>query len=207
MDKNRGAVVGSSLVAFLPGITAQQRSAVQLAALMAERVTRSDHDAGLVSDWFSHYRRQLQFYGWDALSAERERWSDFDRPGVVGAALKRIGAMAGEHYASAMGLTMRSLADNDWALLNFEQRTRERGVFQLLPCAPSTPGYVDLVLYREACDIEQITTGFLFRSRQTLRVQGEVVRFNTRLFDQEFRARVEERLANIARQQIFTLPL
>ncbi|MDU9402218.1 hypothetical protein RTH46_06885 [Pseudomonas sp. zfem004] len=207
MDKHRAAVAGSSLVAFLPGVTAAQRSAVQLAALMAERVTRTDHDQGLVTDWFSHYRRQLQYYGWDALSAEQEHWPGLERPGIVNAALRRIEATAGEHYSTALGLAMTGLAESEWALLNFEQRTRERGVFQLLPCAPSKPGYVDLVLYREHCERDMLNTGFLLRSREATRVQAELVRFNTRLFDQSYRSLVEQRLEKIVRQQILSFEI
>lgn len=207
MNKHRAAVAGSSVVAFLPGVTLAQRRAVLLAALMAERVTRTDHDAGLVSDWFSHYRRQLQFYGWDAMSAEQVHWPGLERPGIVNAALRRIEATAGESYSTAVKLAMKGLAENDWPLLNFEQRTRERGVFQLLPCAPGKSGYVDLVLYRERCEIDTLSTGFLFRSRRETRVQAELVRFNTRLFDQEFRALLEKRLEKIARQQILSFEI
>ncbi|MDH0304426.1 MULTISPECIES: hypothetical protein [unclassified Pseudomonas] len=207
MDKNRGAVVGSSLVAFLPGITAQQRSAVQLAALGAEYATRMDYDAGLVTDWFSYYRRKLQFYGWDAWTADRELWPQPDRGRVVDAALRRIDATAGERYSTVIGLAMGGLAENDWALFNFERRARERRVFQLLPCAPSKPGYVDLVLYHEACDVEQMTTGFLYRRRKATRIQAELVRFNTQNFDGTHRGAVEQQLEKIARQQILSLQI
>ncbi|BBR52274.1 MULTISPECIES: hypothetical protein [Pseudomonas] len=207
MNKHRAAVAGSSLVAFLPGITLAQRQAVLSAALMAERVTRTDHDEGLVTDWFSHYRRQLQFYGWDAVSAQQVHWPELERPGIVNAALRRIEATAGERYSTAVKLAMNGLALNDWPLLNFEQRTRERGVFQLLPCAPGKPGYVDLVLYHERCETDTLGTGFLFRNRQGTRVQAELVRFNTRLFDQQFRELVERRLEKIARQQILSFEI
>jgi len=58
------------------------------------------------------------------------------------------------------------------------------------------------VLYHEAGGRAAFTAGFLFRERRNMRVMAELVRFNTRLFDQERRSGVERALVKIALEEI-----
>ncbi|MFJ4154581.1 hypothetical protein ACIPZF_07195 [Pseudomonas sp. NPDC089752] len=205
MDKPRASVVGGSLVSFLPGITEQQRQSVQLALLMAERVTRTDHRDGLVQDWYSYYRRRLQYLGWDALTAEQVHWPKPERTVIVDRALQRIDQLAGERHTSSLSLAIPAMLGSDIPLLNFEQRTRQLGLFRLIPCAPSRNGYVDMVLYHESGERELFTTGFLGRAVETKVVKAELVRFNVRLFQQEHEAIVLENVKSVMRNEIRTI--
>ena len=207
MDKHKASVVGGSVVSFLPGITAEQRQSVQLALLMTERVTRSDHGNGLVEDWYSYYRGRLQFYGWDALTPEQVHWPQPERQAIVDRALKRVNQLAGERYGSSLSLALPAVLGSDMPLLHFEQRSRHLGLFQLIPCAPSSNGYVDMVVYHEAGNRELFTTGFLRRALETTVVKAELVRFNVRLFQQEHEATVRQNVARVMRQEIRSVNL
>lgn len=200
----QAAVVGSGLLSFMDGMTAQQRSAVQVATLRAEWVARSDTEGGLITDWFSHYVRQLKFLGWDATPPEEAHWPDQQRPRIIEAALSDIGAVAGEHYAVSMGLALKGLDGQRQALLHFEQRSREQGVFRLLPCAPAPGGFVDMVVYHELCETSQLSAGFLYRERRATQVRAQLVRFNTRQFDAQYRSKVEKALGNAMSREILS---
>lgn len=207
MDKHQGAVVGAGLLSFFPGLSAQQRDSVKWAALIAERETFDAHHNKLIDDWYSYYKRKLMFYGWDAVPPGEVHWPSDERPVIVDNALRMISATAGSEFATSIGLAMQGLKRNGPALLHFEQRAQEGGVFQLLPCAPAKNGYVDMVLYHESIVAADIKAGFLFRERRQRVVKAELVRFNTRLFDQQFRRKVERSLETVALREIRDLQI
>lgn len=207
MDKPQAAVVGAGLMSFMPGLTVAQRSSVKLALLQAEQETRFVHEQGQVTDWYAYYKNKLKFYGWDAVSPNQVHWPDNERPDIVDSALQTLSVTAGSQYATSTQLAMQGLRLNAAALLHFEQRTRQQGAFQLLPCAPVRNGSVDMVLYHEVIEQSELHAGFLFRKRRHQSVRAELVRFNTRLFDQQFRAKVEKSLQAIALREILDLQL
>ncbi|MDD2060191.1 hypothetical protein N5D52_05515 [Pseudomonas sp. GD03860] len=207
MSTSQAAVVGAGLMSFSPGLTADQQASVKLAALIAERDTRDALENKLIQDWYSYYKRKLMFYGWDALPASEVHWPGRERPDIVDGALRTISATAGSEYATSMGLAMDRLRFERAALAHFEQRTRASGVFQLLPCVAARNGCIDMVLYHESMERSQMTAGFLYRQRRQRTVKAELVRFNTRLFDQEFRQRVEANLQAVALREIHDLVL
>ncbi|MHC6227621.1 hypothetical protein ACYU03_23130 [Pseudomonas sp. X10] len=207
MDKQQAAVVGYSLMSFLPGLTAEQRSSVQLATLMAERVTRTSYQEGLIQDWYASYRNQLRFLGWDAVPPEEAHWPDAERPQIVDSALRRIGAVAGSQFVEGIGVALAGLKGNPGAMMQFEQHCRSYGAFQLLPCAPARGGQVDMVLYHETAERSVFSSGFLFRERRHSSVRAELVRFNTRLFDQQHRSKVMRSLEKTAQQEILGLDI
>lgn len=207
MNKPQATVVGAGLMSFMPGLTPAQRSSVKLAVLQAERETRFVHEQGQVQNWYSYYKNKLKFYGWDAVPPSEVHWPGNERSDIVDSALKAISAVAGSQYASSTELAMRGLKQDARALVQFERRTREQGVFQLLPCAPGRNGAVDMVLYYEELEQSEVAAGFLFRKRRHQQVRAELVRFNTRLFDQQFRSKVERSLETIALREILELEL
>ncbi|WP_313646134.1 hypothetical protein [Pseudomonas sp.] len=207
MEGVSASVVGGSLVSFLPGITEQQRDAVQLAVLLSERITRRDHADGLVDDWYSYYRRRLQYLGWDALASEQVHWPKPQRKAITDKALESVGKVAGEQHARSLAVALPKLMSTEMPLRHMEQRTRELGLFQLVPCAPSKQGYVDVVIYHEAGNRASFSAGFLSSTLEKTQVRAELVRFNVRLFQQEFEAKVRRNLESVMRQEIFALDL
>ena len=63
------------------------------------------------------------------------------------------------------------------------------------------------VVYHEALEQSQLSTGFLFRERTQQLVKAELVRFNVRLFEQQFRAKVEKSLEAVALREIIELQI
>lgn len=202
MSEQQTAVVGYSVMTFLPGISPEQRSSVQLATLMAERVTRSAFDEGLVQDWYGYYKNQLKYFGWDAVPPQEAHWPSAERPQIVDQALRKIEATAGEQFATATGLALKGLNGNPAALLQLEQRCQAQGVFQLLPCGPAKNGSIDMLVYHEAGEQSAFRAGFLSRERKQTKVRAELVRFNTRIFDQEFKSKVQRNLEKVALREI-----
>ncbi|MFK0086319.1 hypothetical protein ACIQUS_03385 [Pseudomonas sp. NPDC090755] len=207
MDNHRAAVVGTGLMSFIPGISVAQRTSVQLALLQAGQETRFVHEQGQVADWYGYFKNKLKFYGWDALSPGEVQWPASECPQIVDNALRSIAATAGVRYAASTELAMHGLNTNASGLLHFEKRVQQQGVFQLLPCEPGKNGSVDMVLYHEEVDQAQVSAGFLFRERRHQRVRAELVRFNTQLFDRQFRDKVERSLQAIALKEIVELQL
>jgi hypothetical protein len=202
MQAHEVDVVGASLVSFIPGVSLRQRNAIKLAALWAETVTLTDMKEEAAKDQYHYYRKKLMFLGWDAKTAEEVHWPDPQRVVVVDQVLSAINAVAGHSHSTYMALALEKLKNNDIPLLHFEKRSSEQGKFQLMSCAPVSANYVDIVLYHEAGGRAAFTAGFLFRERRNMHVMAELVRFNTRLFDQERRSGVERALVKIALEEI-----
>ncbi|MDD1012941.1 hypothetical protein [Pseudomonas rubra] len=207
MSNQQAAVIGAGLMSFMPGLTPAQRGSVTLAVLQAERETQFVHEQGQVEDWYSYYKNKLKYYGWDAVPPREVHWPGNERSEIVDSALKAISAVAGSQYAQSTELALQALKRDTGALLHFEQRTRQHGLFQLLPCAPASNGSVDMVLYHEVLEQSQVSAGFLFRKRRQQRFMAELVRFNTRLFDQQFRSKVERSLQAVSVREILELQL
>lgn len=207
MQTHEATVVSTSLASFLPGVSADQRRAVKLAALWAESTTFNSMFNEPRAQQYEFYCRQLKYLGWDALSAEQVHWPDPQRPALVDQALKQIDALAGERHSSSMALAFQALRKGGPPLLHFESSCAQRERFQLLSCAAGSRNYVDMVLYHEAADAATFAAGFLFRERRNTQVHAQLVRFNCRLFDQEHRDKVERALAGIALKEIHELAL
>ncbi|MCT8164755.1 MULTISPECIES: hypothetical protein [unclassified Pseudomonas] len=207
MDRHESVVVGGSLVSFLPGLTVEQRNAVELAILFTERATEDEYAAGLVSDWYGYFRRRMQYLGWDALSPEQVHWPQPQRQAIVDKAVSMARRVGGEKHASSLSLSLSALLQSDQALSHLEQHSRERGLFQLLPCAPAKNGNVDMVIYHEAGDRQEFTSGFLTRVLQSTTVKAELVRFNIRLFQQEHQARVRRNVERVMVQEVLAVKI
>ena len=153
MQTYEAAVVGASLVSFIPGISLGQRKAVKLATLWAETVTLQDMAKETAQEQYQYYRKKLMYLGWDAKSAEEVHWPDPERPKIVDQALSKIDAIAGARHSSHMALALEALKKNGKPLLHFESRSKDRAQFQLLSCAPVSGNYVDIVVYHEAGNV------------------------------------------------------
>ncbi|WP_236236666.1 hypothetical protein [Pseudomonas faucium] len=207
MDRHEAAVVGGSLVSLLPGTNPRQREAVKLASLWAEDATMKDVPDESAEMQYRYYLRKLKHLGTDATSAEQVHWPDPQRAIKVEQVLGRINAVAGEVHARHMSLTFDALKRNGKPLLNFESHSNQRAQFQLLSCAPSSSNYVDIVLYHEAGEGSAFTAGFLFRERRNMRVNAELVRFNTLQFDLLWRSKVERGLQVMSLKDIHEMEI
>ncbi|MDZ5604474.1 hypothetical protein SJI00_17015 [Pseudomonas sp. RP23018S] len=202
MDIPDAGMLGNSIVSFFPDVPQAQREAVTLAMLMAEHETNLAFKQGHISAWLAYYRNKLKFYGWDGAPPEQAHWPDPERGERVDQALALIGKTAGTQHVETMRAAYAGLRDAPPQLLQFETAARERRSFSLLPCGPAQGARVDIVVYREAMVAEEITAGFLFHERRQSKVEAELVRFNTRLFEQTFRAKVVSALGTLQLREL-----
>ncbi|OCT34009.1 hypothetical protein [Pseudomonas putida] len=202
MDETNAAVIGAGVVSFLPGLSLAQKNKVKLALALAERATQTASDEGLVQDWYAYYRNQLKFMGWDAVSAEQVHWPDAERAKQVDKVLGLIAKTAGERFASNVEVSLQRLRNNPQTLATLEKHARERGHFQLLPCAPAGQHRVDMVLYYEVDTRDAWRAGFLSRKRDMNNVRAELVRFNILAFENSYLPKVHERVVDVSLKRI-----
>lgn len=198
MSEHDAAIIGPSLVAFLPGLSGAQKNHVKLALALAEMATETAHQEGLVEDWFAYYRNQLRFMGWDAVSGQPEG----ARKQRTDKALQTIAATAGERFADRLEVCLQRLLSNPGILGGLELRARQKQHLQLLPCAPAGQHRVDMVLYHEAGSADVFRAGFLSRVRSSVQVRAELVRFNILAFENSHLPKVQRRVIENSLQRI-----
>jgi hypothetical protein len=174
------SVVSGSLTAFLPTMDFEDQQDVILANLFAQRIARSERASGLNTDWLSNYKRRLQFLGWDAAPA----------PDACVPGLTQQMANVGKH-------ALQGLSEHGEALECFEDnalsKEKDTAIYQLLLCT-KVGSYIDIVLYHQELKARSFGQRFLFAKRtsdvQVTANALERVRFNIRLFRQEWRNKV-----------------
>ncbi|WP_157969727.1 hypothetical protein [Pseudomonas huaxiensis] len=192
-------------MSFFPDIGKDVRESVQMAMLFAQRATQDVLDNQGVSDGYSFYRRQLMFLGWDARPPRESFDPNRQRRKALNDVLAQINATADSQYSDMTRWSIEALQASEAALHRFEARSLTSESFQLLPCRIIKPGYVDLVLYHETLEREELLSGFLYRERVVTGSRIELVRFNVRLFEQNFRRQVEKSLEQALRQEVYEL--
>lgn len=204
-EQLRASVVGNALVSFFPDVDKDMRERVQTAMLFAQRATQEVVSNGFVGDGFDYYRQQLKFLGWDATSPREPFDPDLTRGSVLDTLLAQVGATAGNAFSDVTRWSLDTLELMQPALARFEEHSLKRASFQLLPCRVTRPGYVDMVLYHETLAREELVNGFLFRERVVTGVRAELVRFNARLFEQQFGDKVREQLLRALLEDVYEL--
>lgn len=204
-EQLRASVVGNALMSFFPEVDAQMREQAQTAMLFAQRATRDVVASGQVRDGYDYYLQQLKFLGWDATSPREPFAPDRERRKVLDEMLARIGASADEAFSDVTRWSLDALELNQPALFRFEQCSLQQASFQLLPCRVNRPGYLDMVLYHETLEREERLAGFLYRERVVTGARAELVRFNARLFEQQFGERVRQRLYQALLEEVCEL--
>ena len=203
-DIPRASVVGNSLVSFMPGVSPDMREKLQYALLYAQRSTDQDAAAGLVTDKYAYYRNKLKFLGWDAQPPLERDERKADRRTVIDHALASISA-AGEHYRESTCWALGLLKNSSLARAHFEERSLNSETFRLIPCRSTRPGYIDLVLYHQALERDQLRSGFLYVERKAIAARAELVHFNVKQFDAQFKDKVLKNLVSVAGREIVAL--
>lgn len=203
-DIPRASVVGNSLVSFMPGVSPAMRENVQLALLFAQRTTDQDAASGLVTDKHAYYRNKLKYLGWDAQPALERDERVTDRRTVIDHALASINA-AGEPYRESTRWALGLLKNSNPGRVHFEERSLSTETFRLIPCRSTRPGYMDLVLYHQSLARDQLRSGFLYVERKSTDARVELVHFNVKLFESQFKAKVLKSLVTVAQREIVEL--
>ncbi|MDD2049172.1 hypothetical protein [Pseudomonas putida] len=208
------AVVSGSLTAFLPTMSVEDQQDVILANLFAQRIARAERDAKLNMDWLPNYKKRLQFLGWDATPAP-DSYVPGPQPGPLAEeAVAHIGQLASQQMAIVSGQALQSLAENGEALSCFEDhavsKEKDTAIYQLLLCT-RVGSHIDIVLYHQELKARNFAQRFLFAQRdnavQVTANALERVRFNIRLFRQEWRNKVMISTARQNLQDVKNVPL
>jgi hypothetical protein len=154
--------VGSSIVSFNDGMSAQDREDIYLSNLYAQLATRSAQKDGLVGNWFDYYKNKLRYLGWDTARAVN--------PGPAGqgpmseSVSQQILRSAGESFSRPANLALEALKRNSLALEVFERISleRETGLFQMIPCSLKSPGKIEIALYHKQFSTRRTVSKFLF---------------------------------------------
>nr|WP_314876462.1 hypothetical protein [uncultured Pseudomonas sp.] len=208
------SVVAGSLAVFMPGVSTADREDILLGNLFAQLTTRDEYAEGLVTDWFGEYRRKLKFLGWDATPPPDVALPGPDRTSLKQDALALIKHYGSPDQADAMGQAMDALAADSSALNVFDVSIRrgENVHFQLLPCIRQSGDHFDMVIYHAESVVNanwkartvltNWDSGFDFT-----RSRIELVRFNLRLFRDQHKQRVLERVQKKSRDFLRSLNL
>ncbi|GHS83784.1 hypothetical protein PAGU2196_46180 [Pseudomonas sp. PAGU 2196] len=208
------SVVSGSVMSFGATCPVEDREDIMLANIFAQQATRQEYASGLNLDWFSNYRRKLSFLGWDATPPPNIRRSGGDRASVVAEAVKAIEAAGSTALAEVAQKSSEVLRNNDYALKAFELNaiSGSRLHFQMLPCIRHSGDFYDMVVFHSEFDmpLEFKIDGFLFlpfglQFKNAVQ-SAELIRFNLRLFRNEFKAK----LANVKKNNralIHNIPL
>lgn len=200
------SVVSGSLTAFLPTMAFEDQQDVILANLFAQRIARSERACGLNMDWLANYKRRLQFLGWDATPAP-DSYVPGPQPGPLAEeAVSHIAQLATQQMTIIGKQALQGLSENGEALECFEDNAlnteKNTAIYQLLLCT-RVGSYIDIVLYHQELKARSFAERFLFAKRasdvQVTANALERVRFNIRLFRQEWRNKV---MISIARQNL-----
>ncbi|MFV3325453.1 hypothetical protein ACNFG0_03165 [Pseudomonas sp. NY15372] len=209
------SIVSGSLAAFMPSVSPADREDILLVNLFAQRATRDEFTSGLNTNWFDNYRRKLSYLGWDATPPPNVRRRGPDRGRLVDHAVRQIEQAGSGVHAELTGQALTALENDSKAMQVFELNARVgRGLsFQLLPCVRHSGDYFDMVLYHMELNVPldaklQSLLFYNFNDKTQVRVQSaELIRFNLRIFRDEFKAKVQSRVTAQSRQSILDLKL
>ncbi|AEV60684.1 hypothetical protein [Pseudomonas ogarae] len=188
------AVVGGSVVSFAAGLPASQREDVYLSTLYAQRATWGAYRAGLSGNWFDYYCNQLKFLGWDV--PRPQLLSAIEGKPLGAGATQHIEARLGEAFQAPASGALAALERNPKALELFESTSlsRDRGIFQMIPCVPNGTHRVEMGVYHCQFQLRRQTSRFLFIERgdwvRSSVEQMTVINFNT-LYYATFREKVK----------------
>ena len=209
------SVVSGSLAAFPPNVSPLDREDILLVNLFAQRATRDEFRSGLNINWFDNYRRKLSYLGWDATPPPNVQRRGPDRGRLVDHAMKQIEQAGSNVHAELAQEAVHALKEDAKALRTFEfsARAGDKLHFQLLPCVRHSGDHFDMVLYHMELQVarDYRASGVLFldigQQIQVRAQSAELVRFNLRIFRDEFKAKVLSRVTAQSRQAILDLKI
>lgn len=208
-----GKAVETSLLPFAANVDSEAREDILLVIRFAHAVATQEKTEGLNPDWFNNYRRKLQFLGWDATPPPLFQQPVALRQQVIEMTLQQIGQVGSpEHLQEAERFVLGLQKDRE-LMGRVETRMRENNTiqFQLMPCVRRSGDYYEMVLYQMQLLALESTQHFLFVKGDlgmTLTGQStELIRFNLRLFREQFKQKILAGVTSAAHQQILDIEL
>jgi len=216
--KNQAAVVGSEVVSFVSGVTAERRAAIIDSSLLAQMVARRRvGDPNRIYDWYDAYFDVLTNIGWvvqDRSFAEyHERHANFEAyQAILAVATALMGAAP-----TALALVTTTLdalqsmdASSPWiAIFNRESRAARTARFQISLAEQDPSGQFFVTLMAFGLEARSTITHVLFfrskASEAMLRHYSGRVTINTDVLDGVHGA-IKAKLAGLTADYIKMLP-
>lgn len=213
-DASSASVVSGSLAAFMPGVSPEDREDILLVNLFAQRDARRIH-LWLEQQLVRQLPAQTELPGVGCHAATQCATSGPDRGRLVDHAVMQIEQAGSGVHAELTGQALNALENDPKAMRVFEINARAGSTlhFQLLPCVRHSGDYFDMVLYHMELNVPLDTRlgGVLFYSfdhKSQVRIQSaELIRFNLRIFRDEFKAKIQSRVTAQSRRSILDLKL
>ncbi len=216
--KDQAAVVGSDVVAFVTGVTAERREAIINSALLAQLVaTTKVPDRSRLEDWYAAYFEVLANIGWVIQETNFAEYQEGAKNFEAHEAILRVATALLTPGTTALALvttTIESLkAMNEkspWiTIFNRESRTAQTARFQitLAEQEPNGQFLVSVMAFRLNAK-SKITQVLFFKVKEgeaTLRHYSGKVTITTRVLD-DVRAPLQAKLAAHAGDFVRTLP-
>lgn len=169
--KQQAVVVGSDVMAFVPGIQAEVRSALSDSALLAQLVANQKHpDQEDVLGWFTDYFQVLQTIGWTVQDNGFVEYAETGEGFEVHEKILEFAAVALGPAPAALAVvtaTLNALKDVDsnagWiTIFNRETQHAKAGRFQISVAEPDAQGGVLVTMMAFALKAEKTVTQVLF---------------------------------------------
>lgn len=144
-------VAGHSLMAFVAGLSRQNREDVLNSTLLMQLAANARYNKeNERQEWFKFYTEGLANLGWTLSDGAFEAYSANGKEFTVQKAVLDIiaGLTQGAGFAPVLTKSLTSLRDDPQALALFESHgdQGESGMFQILPCAQTEQGNVTMLL-------------------------------------------------------------
>lgn len=216
--KNQSAVVGSEVVSFVTGVTAERREVIVNSSLLAQLVAKKKvSDPSRISDWYDAYFDVLTNIGWviqnKSFAEYREESEDFEaHKAILAVATTLLGAAP-----TALALietTLNALRSMDegspWiTIFKRESQTARTARFQISLAEQDPAGRFSVSLMAFGLEARSIITQVLFfkakAKEATLRHYEGHVTINTGVLD-GVRDAIKVKLSGLANDYIKALP-
>jgi hypothetical protein len=217
--KDQAAVVGSEIVSFVTGVTAERREAIANSSLLAQLVAKKAvPDPTSIDAWYRVYFDTLLRVGWVVQDFEFKQYTeetlDFDAHKAI---LKVAAALMATAAPAALALVTTTLealqsmdADNPWiTLFNRESRSARAARFQISIAEQEPDGqFIVRTMAFALSAASTITQVLFFKARKTeaeLRYHSGKATINSGVLD-AVSAELKAKLAAHARDFIRALP-
>ncbi|WP_398472908.1 hypothetical protein [Tardiphaga sp.] len=216
--KDQAAIVGSDVISFVSGVTAEQRQDLINSVLLAQLVAKVKvPDSARIYDWYKEYFEVLKQIGWVVQS---EQFATYIREGIGFEAHEAIIELATSLLGPASGAlavvkaTLGSLqkmkSDSPWiTIFNRESQSGQTARFQVSVAEPDQKGgfFVTLMAFglEAHATLTQVLVFKIHSNKDTLRHFEGKVSINARVLA-GIREEVEKKLAAHVASYVRTLP-
>jgi hypothetical protein len=216
--KNQAAVVGSDIIAFVTGVTAERREAIINSALLAQLVANNEvKDRTRVYEWYDAYFRVLANIGW---AIQQLSWAEYtEKQGGFQAheAILKVAAAVLGPATTALALvttTIDALKSMDkgtpWiTLFNRESQEAHTAHFQIALAEQSPDGQFLVSTMAFGLEAKSSVTQVLFfkvkKGQAKLKHHQGKVTINTGVLDQ-VKDELQTKLKNHAESYVKALP-